>query len=737
MPGVEREEARVPQRWRIRRVVCQHVLDQLPEVRRPGDLDAVALGPGLRAPTEEEVIRADVRVGSGWLPDRLREGVCRRVWAGSEAGHRLRELRPDAPVEDAGSVHQQRRHLRRSEAAEVPVRAVRQVGRQVVRDRSRHDVPGPARDRIALRRVGRAPDRRSEPLPEGAHVRPREADAVFVVRPHAPVEDGVGRIGLVARVRGRVGGDLVDRAAEAGVLGDLQPVGARAGDRRPLEARLVGEALAVGGGEPDGRRRPLVEALRRRREWIAFAAGPVEASLGQHGPVVERRLVAVGRRPERAARRKGGELCERVIDEGGEVRIFRHQHEVARDARHEDGRRDGSQRQAGGERRRCDQARRVPVDLARQRGDVAVRIVVALHRADSVVEDELVLRRIGRVVARRDVEVVADRSDPLRRQRQRVGASGVLQRLPRVTVERAPREERGLAHGDPALRSQVVARAEVPGGAGRRASAAVRVARPLERPAEAVGIEVRVVAIDLLAEGAVTPGPDSRAVLAGSERRQELRGDRVRIRIRLRQVPAGAERGPGRERDVAREVVLEQRCRPEASAPVERRHVHLVAGRAPHRAPAEDRHFGLIPGSPQVCVHARVVEVVAHPQVLDALPGHRRDVVEGLRNRARVLAGRVAVTVPDACVAVDVGRAHPPVVRVVREDERRRERRVDRRPVAAHLRRRSEVDRRVDLDLVPGGARYRVPAEPWIKELRIGHDVGHARRRRRRPRPDE
>ena len=318
--------------------------------------------------------------------------------------------------------------------------------------------------------------------------------------------------------------------------------------------------------------------------------------------------------------------------------------------------------------------------------------MVALDLEGAVVEHELVLRGIGRVVARGDAERVPSQPGPLRGQRQRVGARAVLQRLPRVSAQRAPRQERRLGDRDPAQRRQVVVRAEVPGRAGGRAGPAVGVARPLESPTEAVRVEIRVVAVDLLAEGPVAPGAHARAVLARHERRQELGRDRVRVRVGLGQVPARSERRPGGERDVAREVVLERRRRPEARAAVERRHVDLVAGCRGHRVPAQDRDSGLVAGSRRLAVDAGVGEVVAQPQVLDARGADRRDVVEGLDERAGVLAGWIAVAVPDARVAVDIDRADPPVVGVVGEHERRRERSVDRRPAAADFRALREVD---------------------------------------------
>ena len=93
-----------------------------------------------------------------------------------------------------------------------------------------------------------------------------------------------------------------------------------------------------------------------------------------------------------------------------------------------------------------------------------------------------------------------------------------------------------------------------------------------------------------------------------------------------------------------------------------RRHVDLVRGGAGNRIPAQHRHLGLVAGRARIGVGARIGQVVAHAQVLDARARCRRHLVEGLRE------GRAGV--PDARVPARVERANAPVVGVVLEARR-------------------------------------------------------------------
>src|SRR6185312_11444053 len=96
-------------------------------------------------------------------------------------------------------------------------------------------------------RVRRARNRSGKRPLEGAGRRPGQTDAVLVVGANPPVEDRVGRIRGVARVRGRVGGQVVDGVAEARILRDLEPVAPRSFGRRPTEIGLSEELRAVCG----------------------------------------------------------------------------------------------------------------------------------------------------------------------------------------------------------------------------------------------------------------------------------------------------------------------------------------------------------------------------------------------------------------------------------------------------------------------------------------------------------
>src|SRR5262249_58449162 len=93
--------------------------------------------------------------------------------------------------------------------------------------------------------------------------------------------------------------------------------------------------------------------------------------------------------------------------------------------------------------------------------------------------------------------------------------------------------------------------------------------------------------------------------------------------------------------------------------------------------------------------------------------------------------------VGEAGVAGGIDRAPPPVVSVVLEHGRRRERRCDRRRVAADLRADREVGGGVDLHLVARRARDRIPRELWVVCLVGCVQVVDVQRRRRRPRPGE
>src|SRR5204863_6250099 len=124
-------------------------------------------------------------------------------------------------------------------------------------------------------RVRRARDRRWEPPLECARRRPGQADAVLVVGTDAPVQDRVGGIGRVARVRSGVRGQVVNRSAEAGVLRDLNPVASRSFRRRPLEGRLVEELRAVGGAHASWWCRLLLKALSGRGQGVAYGRGAV------------------------------------------------------------------------------------------------------------------------------------------------------------------------------------------------------------------------------------------------------------------------------------------------------------------------------------------------------------------------------------------------------------------------------------------------------------------------------
>ncbi len=171
------------------------------------------------------------------------------------------------------------------------------------------------------------------------------------------------------------------------------------------------------------------------------------------------------------------------------------------------------------------------------------------------------------------------------------------------------------------------------------------------------------------------------------------------------------------------------RAAPRAEAAAVLRDVDEVARGARHRVPLEDRDLRLVAGGAGLDVRARVDEVVAQVQVLDARRVDRRHLVEGL--------DEVRPAVPDTGVTGCVERADAPVVRVVAEDDRRRQRRRDRQLRAADLGAGSEVDGGVDLDLVLRRARHRVPRELRVEHLVGRHQVGDVGGRRRRPRPVE
>ena len=90
-------------------------------------------------------------------------------------------------------------------------------------------------------------------------------------------------------------------------------------------------------------------------------------------------------------------------------------------------------------------------------------------------------------------------------------------------------------------------------------------------------------------------------------------------------MPSGVQEGT--------EVVTRQpECHPDAQTPlVYGRNVDEVARGARHGVPLEHRDVRLIAGRAEVDVGARVDEVVAHVEVLDARRRHRRHLVERLR----------------------------------------------------------------------------------------------------------
>ena len=293
--------------------------------------------------------------------------------------------------------------------------------------------------------------------------------------------------------------------------------------------------------------------------------------------------------------------------------------------------------------------------------------------------------------------------------------------------DRIPGEVRRVGHVRPAGGIDVVAGARVAQAAGglRR-----RVVRELEGgPAAGAVVEVRPVAVDVVV-GRVAVGArvDAGAIRSGDEH-HVLVCHCHGIGIGLDVVPTVAERRPGVHGREDVPVVVVRGSAPVAVAHLVRRDVDLVARGAMHLIPRYDRGIGLVPVGARVLVDARIVLVVAHVQVLDAGRRDRWDVVERLLEHGP--------DVPHACVVVGIDRAHAPVIRVVLEDLRRRERGRDRRAVAADLRADREVRGGVDLDLVARGARDRVPGELRIVDLGRRIEVGHGRGGHRRPDPVE
>ena len=295
---------------------------------------------------------------------------------------------------DTGAGHLDERRRRRADVGVVPVRPVRLVDREVVRRSALDGAPRPHRQRVALRSVARARDRRAELLLERARRRPGQPGQVLVVCPDAPVEDGVGRVGRVARVGGRVGEDVVERRAEGRVGRDLEPVAARAEGRRPAEGRLVEEGLNRAGREQGRRRRLLLErALGRVRQVERKAVTAIGGRRRQNRPVEGGRLVGIGRRLERGPGRVGRDASEALVDHVAEVRVLRDDDEVAVRA---------EQRLPGEERR-----------ARARRPDHGLEVVAQARVAEGARRG---VRAGGRIRVRRPGECRADRG-------RRVGAA--------------------------------------------------------------------------------------------------------------------------------------------------------------------------------------------------------------------------------------------------------------------------------------------------------------------------
>ena len=209
------------------------------------------------------------------------------------------------------------------------MRAVRLVDREVVRRSAldgAHDQTGSASPCVGLPASGPAPRAASRTYGRRAG----QAVQVLVVGPDAPVEDGVRRVGRVARVGGRDGDHVVERRAGGRVGGDLEPVAARTEGRRPAEGRLVEEGLNRAGREQGRRRRLLLKrTLGRVRQVERKAVTAVRGCRRQNRPVEGGRLVGIGRRLERGPGRVGRDAGEPLVDHVAEVRVLRDDDEVA------------------------------------------------------------------------------------------------------------------------------------------------------------------------------------------------------------------------------------------------------------------------------------------------------------------------------------------------------------------------------------------------------------------------
>ena len=102
--------------------------------------------------------------------------------------------------------------------AEVAGFAVGLVDVHVIGDRARHRGPRQGRRGDAVSRREGVRGRRRQCAPEHLHRRPGHSMAGPVVAAHTPVDARVRGIGRRARVRRRVGRDVVDRIAERFVL---------------------------------------------------------------------------------------------------------------------------------------------------------------------------------------------------------------------------------------------------------------------------------------------------------------------------------------------------------------------------------------------------------------------------------------------------------------------------------------------------------------------------------------
>ena len=311
-------------------------------------------------------------------------------------------------------------------------------------------------------------------------------------------------------------------------------------------------------------------------------------------------------------------------------------------------------------------------------------------------------RRVGVIDDRVEVRVLRDEHVPSR------------------SVARNPREVGGRLERR-APRREVIAWGEVT-ATGVPGSSGVDERRLVDAP------EVREVTEDVV-RALVPIRPRTHA--------DAIRRGRLRVwLVRLRQL--GLLRRPeavGRIRRVA--LVQAQRrpsgdggdvrpsLRPVAVPLTERRHLHGVARRSGNRIPHDERARGRR-------ARGDVAVVVAHVEARDGRPAEGCGAIEDLLERA----GRPG-RAPDSCVPVGIDRPNTPVVGVVAEDLRRRERRAHDGLGAAHLRPGCPVVGRVDLDLVARRPRHRVPHELRIEGLRLRPKVSQRHLRRGRPAPAE